>query len=440
MKCLIIACGEGSRLKERGDSKPLVYLLGLPLIERIILIAQRAGLDDFYVVTGYAAEKLTAHLKRFGAERKIKITTIFNENWQKENGLSVYKAKDHIKENFILLMADHIFQSDILARLKEEHIQNGEVVLAVDHKIKNNLNVDLEDVTKVNEKNGKILNIGKKILEYNAFDTGIFLCTPKFFEALGESARFGNNSLSGGIDVLAKRGCVRTFNIDNGYWIDVDNTRMCYRAERMLLSNLKKLSDGPVARYFNRFFSIRATKWLVKTKITPNFISFLAFIISLTAAFFFFFGQYPYLVLGAILAQISSIVDGCDGEIARLRFLESKFGGWFDAVLDRYADGFLLCGLSYYVYLNSGNIWYLLIGFFAILGSFMNSYTADKYDAIMKQLVNTKKWRFRIGRDLRIFIIFLLSIFNLPLVAIFVIAIVANFENIRRILVAYKNR
>ncbi len=58
MKCLIIAAGRGRRLSSRGDSKPLIPLLGLPLIERVILTAQKSGLTDFYVVTGYNGEEV----------------------------------------------------------------------------------------------------------------------------------------------------------------------------------------------------------------------------------------------------------------------------------------------------------------------------------------------------------------------------------------------
>ena len=58
MKCLIIAAGKGSRLRQLGDSKPLVPVLGVPLIERAIRSAIEAGADDFYVVTGYQGERM----------------------------------------------------------------------------------------------------------------------------------------------------------------------------------------------------------------------------------------------------------------------------------------------------------------------------------------------------------------------------------------------
>jgi len=140
-----------------------------------------------------------------------------------------------------------------------------------------------------------------------------------------------------------------------------------------------------------------------------------------------------------VLAQVSSIVDGCDGEIARLKFQASNFGGWYDAVLDRYADAFLLFGLTYYTYILGGNLIYIFIGFLAIIGSFMNSYTADKYDGLMKKKVTPGKYYFRIGRDIRLFVIFLGAVTNQPLLFLFIIALLSNTENIRRIVMFYKS-
>ena len=114
MKCLILASGHGSRLKAKGDSKPLVTLLGIPLIERVILTAHKTGLTDFYVVTGYDGEKVKDHLEKFSKARNISITSINNDEWKRENGISVLKAKSFIRENFILLMSDHIFDESIL--------------------------------------------------------------------------------------------------------------------------------------------------------------------------------------------------------------------------------------------------------------------------------------------------------------------------------------
>jgi len=63
MKCLIIAAGQGTRLKKKGEVKPLVSLLGVPLIERVIRSAIEGGATEFYVVTGYQEMLITNFLK-----------------------------------------------------------------------------------------------------------------------------------------------------------------------------------------------------------------------------------------------------------------------------------------------------------------------------------------------------------------------------------------
>ena len=440
MKCLIIAAGEGSRLANRGDSKPLVPLLEIPLIERVILTAKEAGLSDFYVVTGYNGEKLKDHLNQFSQDKDLKINHLINDQWGKENGLSVLTAKKEINENFILLMSDHIFDKTILTGLLQEEVTDREVILAVDFNLENKT-IDIDDVTKVLvDGNNRIVDIGKDIKGYNAYDTGIFFCSPAIFEALEESSANGDTSLSAGIKILTKQEKAKVFDIKGKYWIDVDDENAFKKAENILLSNLKKTSDGPVSRHLNRPISTRISKYLLKGRITPNQISFFSFSLSTIGALFFFLGGYINLLTGGILAQLSSIIDGCDGEVARLKFQTSEFGGWYDAVLDRYADAFLLFGLTYYAYFPGENPLYLLIGFLAIIGTFMNSYTADKYDGLMKKKLGPGKHYFRIGRDVRMFIIFLGTLVNQPVLILFIIAFVMNVEDIRRIVVFYKRR
>ena len=423
----------------RGDSKPLAALLGLPLIERAILTARKAGLDDFYVVTGHKGEEVRDFLDSLSTRRDLRISYIENKEWESAgNGLSVLKAKGHLDEPFVLMMVDHVFDEQILNGLLQTSLKEDEICLAVDENLENPL-VDLDDVTRVRVHDGHIADIAKEVDDYNAFDTGLFLCTPAVFAALEESmSEHNDSSLSGGIRILAQRQKARAFNIGDSFWIDVDDERSFERAERHLLSRLSKNRDGPISRYINRPISARITRQLVNvTNLSPNAISFFSFICCTVAALLFTRPGYLPLALGALLAQFASIVDGCDGEIARLKSIESDFGGWFDAVLDRYADAFLLFGLTWHIYAPTGSNVFLIIGFLAILGSFMNSYTADKYDGLMKAKFE-KGREIRIGRDVRIGVIAVGAILNIPLLVLFLVAILMNAETIRRIFVAYR--
>ncbi len=439
MKCLIIAAGKGGRLQQMGNSKPLIPILGIPLIERVIRAAMEAGAEDFYVVIGYEGERVRLFLERLEERLAIGITSLLNDDWDKENGLSVLKARDVLHEPFLLLMADHLFDPNLVRSLSTLTLGDGEIALGVDGNISNPL-IDLEDVTRVKVDDGpidnkNIRNIGKGLADFNGFDTGIFLCSPAIFTALERSnEKDGDTTLSGAVRILAAEGRAKAVPID-GFWIDVDDPAAFKRAEKALLDRLRdKPTDGPVARYLNRPISVRISQHLVKRNITPNQISLFSFLCSVLAAGLFAIGGYSALLLGGVLAQFASIIDGCDGEVARLKYQSSDFGGWFDAVLDRYADAFLLFGLTWHLLAVEANGWVLFAGFMAVIGSFMLSYTADKYDNLMRDRINAGgKAGLRMGRDVRVFVIFLGALANMVLPILILIAVVMNLETLRRV-------
>lgn len=235
MRALIIAAGQGQRLSGLCASKPLLPVCRRPLIDWVIRGLQKAGIKEVVVVTGYNRERLEEHLRKSVSPAEVNMTFLYNEQWQKENGLSVFRARPLIKEPFFLLMSDHIFDPAILDLLQRAEIKKDEIILAVDSRVENHPYVDLKDVTRVKVENGKIKNIGKGLEDYNAFDTGIFLCQPVLFEALEESQKkAGDFSLSGGVKILAATGQARAVDIGGRFWIDVDDPGALDRAESFL--------------------------------------------------------------------------------------------------------------------------------------------------------------------------------------------------------------
>ncbi len=441
MKCLILAAGRGTRLSTKSDSKPLIPLLGLSLIERVILTAKKGGLTDFYVVTGYNGEKVRRFLDRFSQRRDIKITHIINDDWEKENGISVLKAKDTLKENFILLMSDHIFDESIIVKLKNEKIADDKVMLVVDYNIKTNKLVDIDDVTKVLVENDRILDIGKDTKKYNSYDTGIFLCSPAIYNAIEESSGNGDTSLTGGIRILAKKGKAKALDIKDDFWIDVDDEKAFKLAKKLLQGKLIKPADGLISRYINRKFSIKIfTPLLLKIykRITPNQVSILSFIVGLISSLYFFLG---HAIIGALLIQISSILDGSDGEIARLKHMQSSLGNFIDAILDRYADGFILLGMFYYSLAKIGGkeifevywspLTISIISVLAILGNLMVSYTSAKSVVNFGYRYKGKWIVAGRGRDLRLFLLFIGGIMTYfhPIFLLFALIIIAIQTN-----------
>lgn len=233
MKCLIVAAGQGGRLREKSEIKPLVSLLGTPLIERVIGGARRAGVDAFVVVSGYRGAELRAALDAFAAREGVSITHVVNDEWQRANGVSLLKAKPYLDAPFLLTMCDHLLDPGIIRDLMAWPVAPDGVVLAVDFAIADPLN-DPVDVTRVRCEAGRILRIGKMIPEFDAFDTGLFLCTPAMFAALEESQRAGDDSISGAMNVLAAWGRASVFDIGGRVWIDVDDPTDFGKAELLL--------------------------------------------------------------------------------------------------------------------------------------------------------------------------------------------------------------
>lgn len=119
-------------------------------------------------------------------------------------------------------------------------------------------------------------------------------------------------------------------------------------AEEKLLAELRRETadtDGPLAR-FDRGLSTRLSQLLVRTPLKPNHITMIGTSIGLAAAWCFARGEYRFGLAGALLFWLAVIVDGCDGEVARLTFQETRFGHLFDVVTDNVVHAAIFVGLG----------------------------------------------------------------------------------------------
>jgi CDP-L-myo-inositol myo-inositolphosphotransferase len=384
-------------------------------------------------VVGYKSDQI---MKKIGSGDRygVHVDYIFNPEWEKGNGVSVYKSKAFFKENFILLMADHLFDDSILRKLQQVEPESDCCILCVDRRL-NSDHFSIDDVTKVWAENNEVKEIGKGLDRFNAIDTGIFLCSPVIFNALEESISKGKYSLSAANQILSNRGKLKTYDIGDNFWIDVDDRETLQKAKKILLKQLKKPTDGPISKSLNRKISVMISSKLSRLNINPNHLTLISFFLAALSGLFFFLGGYPKIVIGGVLAQLSSILDGCDGEIARLKFKQSKFGGYLDRVLDRYADSLIILGMTFACFRTIEASWVLLVGFLALTGSFMISYTAMQYDKLLISKAFINKRNLRVGRDIRLFIVFIGAVLNQLFITLIILAIVSNVECIRRLFV-----
>jgi hypothetical protein len=123
-------------------------------------------------------------------------------------------------------------------------------------------------------------------------------------------------------------------NIPDGNGRILADRREISVAERQLLGELAKPQDGWVARFLNRPISRAVTRFLLPLPITPTAWTILIFLLPLTAAFAVAHGNYTNIVIGTLLYHLHSVLDGCDGEIARAKYLESAEGARIDDFCD----------------------------------------------------------------------------------------------------------
>jgi choline kinase len=235
MKCLIIAAGQGTRLRTIAPSKPLAPVAGMPLIEHVVRRAAAGGASGFVIVTGYEAEQVELFLKGLAARTGLPIETVRNDDWTRPNGLSVLAAASRLDSDFILLMSDHLFDPEILTDMIAADRRGAALTLGADRVVDNPL-LDLDDATKIElGEEGRIRRIGKTLARYDAIDTGIFIATPELLEALRASlAAGGTGSLSEGVQALADSGRAFIRDIGGRWWLDVDDEAAFAKAEAAL--------------------------------------------------------------------------------------------------------------------------------------------------------------------------------------------------------------
>lgn len=166
--------------------------------------------------------------------------------------------------------------------------------------------------------------------------------------------------------------------------------------------------------------------------LTPNMLTVIGFGLVCVIAVIIALGNE---VLGAALLIFGAGFDATDGALARLTNRVTKFGGFFDSTLDRYADGVLMLALVYRgIVLN--NQWIILLAVAALIGSFLVSYTRARAEGIGLQL--KEGWFTRLERMI-VLVLGLLSTYFIGetglLIMLAILAVLANVTAVQRILI-----
>ena len=170
----------------------------------------------------------------------------------------------------------------------------------------------------------------------------VYTCLPK--DCRGASAPRNDNdaTLTLQASSILFKGFLKDFR-ENSFFKSyrVRSEEDLKRAEKLLLSQCKKPTDGVISKYLNRHISLQISRILIRLPITANQMTALTLLVGLVGAYY---AATMHFLMAFLIFQITSILDGCDGEIARLKFQKTKRGAWLDTVSDNIIYiAFILC-------------------------------------------------------------------------------------------------
>jgi 1L-myo-inositol 1-phosphate cytidylyltransferase len=238
-EAVVLMAGSGSRLRKHGfdSAKPLVPISGRPLISYTFDALIHGGIKVVHAVVGFQSDVLMARVQPV-VPASLDLHFIINDDWEKQNGISVLVAANQVDGPFLLTMGDHLFDESMLDLLVRDAVPD-QLNLAVDRKL--DAVFDPNDATKVETQGDRIVAIGKELQHYDAIDTGLFVCAPNIFEYLEHAKRAGDCSLSDGVRLMAGERKAHAIDIGDAWWQDVDTPEMLAQAEKHLRARIQQI-------------------------------------------------------------------------------------------------------------------------------------------------------------------------------------------------------
>lgn len=402
----------------------MIKIWGITILERLLHNLNEAGITKAVIVVGYKSDVIKEH---FGFEyRGVEI--IYRDAKNYEDGIltSAVLGKGIINERFLLMLGDTIFETDTIKRAME---MPGDLVVGVRNEC-----ID-ESVGAFVDSSNKVTEIGmlKDMGLWNRVVTGLTVCAPEFLDSIYECVENGNYDRPTAMQLMVEKGFnVKAFDMTEDAWWESDDHADLKKCKKEIFNAAWKKrftsNDLNVFKHvFNLPISLPLTKLAALTNIKPNHLTTISLCFALIACGAFVLG---YFITGGVFCYACAIVDAMDGKISRLKLQSSPLGSFYDSVVDRVTESAIVVGLTYGVFIKTGNHSTLLIGFLASIAWLGRFYLKEVFIG-KAGLNNWKKinqpwFDFTGHRDVSFFLILVCCAIGQPLIPLIWMAVFGN--------------
>jgi phosphatidylglycerophosphate synthase len=363
--------------EQQGRPSPLTMVAGLSLFQRTILTMQRAGISHLMILADDQTEALREQLN--GDRRLTSVVRwLPTREFPPTDARTWEILSAMMGGGYLVAGTGAVFSTALIKRLREEAHERIPVLVTRREKVDRQAS-EISFTRQRREDAALMVEAPVTTVQEPSSTPALDLVAIPFgFPAAGWAGlEESSHPLQAALERSLLEGNATTIALGEECYEDVRTTRhgaiadaaSVTRAEWTLAHSLKGGAEGFVDRYFNRKCSRWLTHWLLKTRLTPNAVTLIATAVGLAAAAAFAVGSYPALIAGALLFQVSAILDCCDGEVARLKFLESPFGQQLDLLLDNVVHIAIFAGIAWGMSYTHGESWALLFGGLAIVGN-----------------------------------------------------------------------
>ncbi len=304
---------------------------GLPLLKRTVLTAQKGGIEEFIIVAPRNSEE--------------RLRTVLSEDtrisspihwYRQESGNLPDRLREVSSEYIMIIKAETAFDADVITRMSRQGGDDTAAHIAV-------RNGPGEAGRYTLKLDGDIV-VNCNVPDASHLTAGLILTRPGALKDVIISVPNEHKGLDGIVKGLLSAGTVKAVDVTDEPCMEITSQETLRESENKLLGNLGLATDSPFSTHISRKLSSRMSALLVRFPITPNQVTILSLLVGLVACWLYLQGGYLYSVVGVVVLYASIILDLADGEVARLKFMSSKYGGLLDSLCDSVVfAGIILC-------------------------------------------------------------------------------------------------